>query len=111
MFEVRFTSEAKALFVRQAQQGGFAKPGVTILRQGPKGEVTRNVGGQAEWNVEQPHPWRAMVGDFQSFGENPTDVVVVEGIAVWLALVPKLGELGVTVSVRNNALHVEPLAA
>jgi hypothetical protein len=85
--------------------------GVMLHRQGPKGEVTRLASGQAQWSVEHPHPWRAQVGDFQSFGENPTDVVQVDGIAVWLALTPRLGELGVEVPVQNGALHVEPLAA
>jgi hypothetical protein len=108
---VRFTLEAKAEVERQAVHERFAMPGVMLHRQGPKGEVTRLASGQAQWSVEHPHPWRAQVGDFQSFGENPTDVVQVDGIAVWLALTPRLGELGVEVPVQNGALHVEPLAA
>ena len=111
MFAVRLTPEAKALFALQAQHGGYAKPGLTILRQGPKGEVTRGAAGQAQWRVERTHPWQALVGDFQSFGKNPTDVVVVDGTPVWLALVPRPGEIGVQVSVQDGSLYVEPLAA
>ncbi len=111
MFQVRFTPEAKAEVARQAQANAFAKPGVMIHRQGPKGEVKRTAAGQAQWEVERPHPWRAQVGDFESFGQDATDVFVFEGVSVWLALIPKPGELGVLVSLLNGVLHVEPLAA
>jgi len=107
MFSVVITPEAKAVIAEQFAREGFVKPGLMIHRRGPRGEVTRSSTGQAEWNVERPHPWRAQVGDFQTFGENAEDVSVVEGILVWLALVPKPGELGVEVSVRNGELFVE----
>jgi hypothetical protein len=107
MFLVTITPEARALLLLQFARETFAKPGLTILRQGARGEVTRSNDRQAEWKVERPHPWRALVGDFASFGENPTDVQTVEGIPVWLALVPRPDECGVKVSVRNEELFVE----
>ena len=111
MFHVQFTTEATREFERQAAQGSFAKPGVMIHRQGPKGDVKRSADGTPQWSVERPHPWRAQIGDFSDFGDNPVDVIDVRGIPVWLALVPRPGEYGVEISVREGAFHVEPLAA
>jgi len=111
MFEVRFTAEAKAEVARQAHREGLVRPGVMIHRQGPKADVTRQPDGQTKWSVERPHPWRAQVGDFQTFGEAATDVFEFEGVSVWLALIPRPGERGVQVSLQNGLLHVEPLAA
>jgi hypothetical protein len=112
MFRVRFTPEAKAEVARQAQRGGFTKPGVMIHRQGLKGDVVRTAGGQVSWTVERPHPWRAQVGDFKALGRAATDAVFnVDGIAVFLVLVPRPGEVGVQVSLLDGDLYVESLAA
>jgi len=107
MFFVRFTAEAKALVAERSAREGYLKPGVMIHRQGPRGDVTRSADGQAQWNIEHPHPWRAQVGDFQTFGENAEDVYLVDGINIWLALTPRLGEIGVEISVRDADLVVE----
>jgi hypothetical protein len=107
MFTVDISPDAKAEVVRQFALEEFARPGLMIHRQGPKADVTRSSDGSARWEVERPHPWRAQVGDFQTFGENAQDVSLVDGILVWLALIPRPGELGVIVSVRNGQLFVE----
>ncbi len=78
-----------------------------IHRQGSKGDVTLLPNGEASWSVERPHPWRAQIGDFATIADTDDDIHVVDGLRVWLALIPKLGELGVTVTVRDQALHVE----
>ena len=111
MFSVRFTTEAKTSIAEQFALESFTKPGVTIHRQGPRADVSRSSDGQAEWSVERPHPWRAQIGDFQTFGENVEDVFQVEGILVWLALIPRLGEIGVEVSIRDGALFVDEIRA
>ena len=82
-----------------------------IHRQGPTGDVNRRSDGQPHWTIEHPHPWRARLYDFESFGEDQTDLVEFDGVLVWLSLIPRPGELGVRVSVQDGALHVEPLAA
>ena len=111
MFAVTITADAKDKIAELFAQDAFSKPGLTIHRQGPKADVVRSVAGQAAWKVERPHPWRAQVGDFQSFGENAEDVSAVEGILVWLAFTPRPGELGIHVSVRNGELFVEARGA
>jgi len=108
MFIVTFTPEAKRFVAAEALREGFAQPGLMVSRQGPKGDVLRTSEGRATWNIERPHPWRAQVGDFTSFGENPTDVFNFEGVLVWLALIPRPGENGVHVSLRDGQLWIEP---
>ena len=78
-----------------------------IHRQGPKGDLTRLPTGEASWSVERPHPWRAQVGDFTAIADTDEDVYVVNGLRVWLALIPRPGELGVTVTVREQSLYVD----
>ena len=80
-----------------------------IHRQGPKGDVVRLPTGQASWSVERPYPWRAQVGDFATFGDTDEDIHVVDGLRVWLALIPRPGEIGVAVTVQDQALHVQSI--
>ncbi len=82
-----------------------------IHRQGPVGEVFRSADGQALWNVERPHTWRARIYDFAHLGSDTTDIGLYDGVLVWLALVPRPGESGVRVSLREGTLHVEPASA
>lgn len=109
MFIVRFTPEAKNKVVNLFAQEGFEKPGVMIHRQGLRADVIRSPTGQVEWSIEHPHPWRAQVGDFQTFGYDAEDVFLFDGIYVWLALIPKSGELGVEVSIRGGELYVDEI--
>jgi hypothetical protein len=109
MFEIRISEEAQALVLAESKAEGFARPGLMIHRQGPVGEVTRLPSGKASWSVERPHAWRARVGDFQTIEDTAEDVYVIEGIRVWLGLVPRPGEAGVSVVVRESQLHVEAL--
>jgi hypothetical protein len=106
-FEIRISSDARALILKVCQVEGHARPGLMVHRQGPKGDVTRLPTGEASWSVERPYPWCAQVGDFATIDDTAEDVHVVDGVRVWLALIPKPGELGVTVTVRDQALHVE----
>lgn len=109
MFSVRFTDDAKAMIATQFERGAFTLPGVTIHRQGPRADVKRTSDGEAQWAIERPHPWRAQIGDFQTFGENAEDVFLFDDIRVWLALIPRPEEAGVVVSVRDGDLFVEPI--
>ena len=59
--------------------------------------------------IEHPHPWRALIGDFETIEDTAEDVSVVDGLRVWLALVPKERERGVIVSARDGCLHVEAI--
>ena len=111
MFSVRFTPEAKLAIVEQFSRAGFTKPGLMIHRQGPRADVTRAGNGQTEWSVERPHPWRAQVGDFVTFEDGAEDIEIVEGIRVWLAIIPRVGEVGVEVSIQDGELFVETLRA
>lgn len=111
MFSVRFTPDAKALVAELFARGDFTKPGLMVHRQGPRGNVTRTDAGGVNWSVERPHPWRAQVGDFQTFGDDPEDVFLFDEIPVWLALVPRPGESGVEVSVRDGELFVDEIRA
>jgi hypothetical protein len=111
MFDVKITREAKQLFLRLAAEQQLEKPGLMVHRQGPVGEVARAALGAAVWQIERPHPWKARVGEFATFEDPEQDVRQVEGISVWLALIPRLGEAGVEISVRDGELRVEPIPA
>jgi len=104
---VRITPEAKELILAAFVREQLTRPGLMIHRQGPVGEVTRTSAGDAKWRVERPHPWRAQVLEI---GDHHDDIVLVEGVLVWLPLIPRKGELGVQVSARNGELYVEALA-
>jgi len=107
VFKIIISTEAREFVLSQARAGGYARPGLMIHRQGPIGEMTRLPSGETSWSIERPHAWRARVGDFTTIGEAANDVILVDGLPVWLALIPKAGELGVSVTLREQFLHVE----
>lgn len=109
MFTVLFTQEAKAKIAEQLACEDFAKPGLMIHRQGPRGDLTRTSTGEAHWNVERPHPWQAYIGELQLLGDNPEGVFSFDGVLVYLALIPKQGEAGVEVSVHDGELFVDAI--
>ncbi len=111
MFRVQFTPDAKALIAKMLSDSKLSRPGIMIHRQGPIAENSRAPSGQTAWRIERPHPWNVRLGDFATIRDNDEDVHIVEGIRVWLALVPKADEAGVEVSVRNGELHVDAIAA
>jgi len=109
--EVKLTYEAKELFARLVFEQGYNKPGLMVHRQGPIGDVVRSVDGKAIWSVERPHPWKVRVGEFEAIPDTEEDVVVVEGVRVWLPLVPRVGERGVAISVRDGELIADSIKA
>lgn len=110
-FAVKLTREAKELFARLVSTQGYTKPGLMVHRQGPIGEVVRSVDGKAVWTVERSHPWKVRVGELETIPETAEAVVVVEGIRVWLPLIPRPGERGVEISVRDGELVADTMVA
>lgn len=110
MFEVRFSAEATALIGKMFAESRLSRPGLTIHRQGPVADLTRARDGRAEWNVERPHPWKIRLTDFEMIADDAVDVVIIDGMRIWLALIPRPKEMGVEVSVRNGELHVDAIA-
>jgi hypothetical protein len=109
MFEVRITAEAKQLIDHAIANHEGPKPGLMIHRQGPVGDVSRSTNGDVQWQIERHHPWAIQVGAYGSIPDNDENIVFVEGIRVWLPLIPRTGEEGVVVSVREGQLHVEAI--
>ena len=107
MFLVRFTPDAQSALIAEFARSNFFVPGVTIHRQGAKAELLRSPDGQPQWSIEPLHPWHAQPCDLCTID----DAIVFDDILVRLALIPRPEELGVEVSIRNESLHVEPLAA
>jgi hypothetical protein len=108
-FEVRLTSEAKGLFAKLASEQRYTKPGLMVHRQGAIGDVVRSDDGKAVWNVERPHPWKVRVGEFEAIPETDEDVVVIDGVRIWLPLIPRPGEQGVGISVRGGELVADAI--
>lgn len=106
MFTVLITTEAKPLIESGLAAVDGLRPGVMIHRQGPVGDVTRTPKGDAQWKVEHPHPWKLRFGSFETIPDDSSDVQVVDGIRVWLPLIPRPNEKGVVVTVKDGQLHV-----
>jgi hypothetical protein len=106
MFSVQISAEAKAFVAEQFTREKLNRPGLMIGRQGPVADVIRTSDGQTKWNIEYLHPWRTQVFEID---DHNVDLVDVEGISIWLVLIPKLGELGVNVTLRDGKLFVEAL--
>jgi hypothetical protein len=109
MFEVRITAEAKRIIEHAIANYEGPNAGLMIHRVGPVGEVSRSAGGGAAWQIERRHPWAVRVGSYSAVGEKDENVVVVDGVSVWLPLIPRQGELGVVVTVHEGQLHVEAI--
>ena len=108
-FEIRLTPEAKGLLAKLASDQRWAKPGLMVHRQGPVGDVVRSEDGRAVWNVERQHPWKVRAGEFETISETDEDVVIVDGVLIWLPLIPRAGEQGVEISVREGELFADAI--
>jgi hypothetical protein len=80
-----------------------------VHRQGPVGDVVRSEDGRAVWNVERQHPWKVRAGEFETISETDEDVVIVDGVLIWLPLIPRAGEQGVEISVREGELFADAI--
>src|SRR4051812_24678571 len=109
MFEVRITAEAKRIIEPVIHHHEGENAGLMIHRVGPVGDLSRSASGGAAWQIERRHPWAVQVGSYSAIGEKGEDVVVADGVNVWLALIPREGELGVVVTVHEGQLHVEAI--
>lgn len=107
MFTVTISPEARPLLDKALAEVGAERPGVTIHRQGKAAELKRTADGQAAWSIETPHPWGIKVGSFETIADTDEDVQVIDGVRVWLALLPRPDETGIVITVRNGQLHVE----
>lgn len=109
MFEVRITSEAKQTIELAIANHEGPKAGLMIHRQGPVGDVTRTKDGDVQWEIERAHPWAIQVGVYAGIPDSDENIVFVDGVRVWLPLIPRLGEVGVVVLVREGQLCVETI--
>jgi hypothetical protein len=107
MFIIEITPEARAEIAAQFARAAFADPCVMIDHQPAIGNVTRSSDGEAQWQIERPHPWRIQLFDRTPFGEELRGVSLVDGIRVWLKTVALPREVGVKVSVKDGQLFVE----
>jgi hypothetical protein len=108
-FEVELTPEARGLFKELALSNKYTKPGLMVHRQGPVGDVSRSEDGKAVWTVERLHPWKVRVGEFEVIPDTDEDVVVIDGVRIWLPLIPRPGERGIRISVRDGELFADAI--
>ena len=111
MFEVRISAEAEPIIQRAIADYDGPKAGLMIHRQGPTGDITRSSNGGFQWEIERPHPWAIQIGSFDGIPDNDENIVVVGGFRIWLPLLPRSGESGVEILVREGQLHVETITA
>ena len=108
MFRVHLTPAAKRHLETVLEKMDHPRPGAMVMRQGPKADVVRSPNGSASWSVERPHPWAIQLGSFETYPDN--ELMLVDGIRFYLALIPRDNESGVTVDVRDGELFVEPIS-
>ena len=109
-FEVRITAAAVELFEKLSSEELFEQPGMMVHRQGPTGELTRAANGSAVWNIERPPDhWKVLIGEMVTFAQEDEDVVRVHGVRVWLPMIPRHGEKGLEVDVRDGELVARTL--
>lgn len=111
MFEVRISLDARHIIEHAIANHEGPKAGLMIHRQGPACDVSRAQDGSSHWKVERPHPWAIQVGSYESIPDDDENIVFVDGVRIWLPLMPRPGELGVMVLVREGALHVEAITS
>ena len=110
MFTVEITDDAKAALEAELKQFGFVRPGIMIVREGPKADVSRSKDGATIWNIERPeNPWGYHLGSFEKYPDAAFQVV--NGMRVYLAVVPQEDEMGVVICLRNGEPTIEPLGS
>jgi len=108
MFTVEITADAKAALETKLHTLGLAKPGIMIGREGARADVSRSKDGGTVWNVERPaSPWRFDLGSFEAYPD--AECQLVNGIRVYLALIPREGERGVVIRLNNGEPTIESL--
>jgi hypothetical protein len=103
MFSVTITPGAKLIIERDIAQIG-SRTGLIIHRIGALADVSRAADGATVWSIERPPAWGCGVASLEGYSD--ADLLVINGIHVCLALIPKRNERGVVVSTRDGALIV-----
>ncbi len=110
MFAVEIAGDAKAVLEAKLQESGLPRAGVMIVRQGPKADISRSKDGKTVWSIEHPgSPWALHTGSFETYPDD--ELQVVNGIRVYLALIPREGEKGVTIRLKDGEPTIETLGA
>ena len=107
-FAVEFAPGVRAVLEAKFKEVGWIRPGVMILRQGPRADVRRSDKGQTVWQIERPgSPWMIHLGSFETYPDE--ELQVVDSIRVHLALIPRDAEKGVTIVLRDGELFCKTL--
>jgi hypothetical protein len=108
MFRVEITADAKAALEAKLSALGMPQPGVMIGREGARADVSRSKTGGTTWNIDRPaNPWRFDLASFEKYPD--AEYQMVNGIRVYLALIPRQNEKGVVILVKNGELTIEAL--
>jgi hypothetical protein len=108
MFRVEITADARAALEAKLSALGLPQPGVMIGREGPRADVSRSKDGSTVWNIDHPpSPWRFDLGSFEKYPD--AEYLIVNGIRVYLALIPRENEKGVVILLKNGEPTIESL--
>jgi hypothetical protein len=110
MFAVEITADAKAVLEAKFRESGLSRAGVMIVRQARTADVSRSKEGKTVWSIEPPEsPWALHTGSFETYRDD--ELQVVNGIRVYLALIPRENEKGVIIALKDGEPTVETLGA
>lgn len=79
-----------------------------IHKNAPRADLTRAEDGSASWSVERPAAWGAHLASGGALA--PEDVVTIEGIRFWFAVLEPDKVPPLALSVVNGELYVRPFA-
>ena len=109
MFLVEILPTAKCLIAEKFAVSGFTHPVLSIGRMGSRADVVRLADGTVHWAIERPHPWVVTITEQPAVNPYPEGIVVVDGVDIFLALIPRAGELGLRISARDGQLFVDEI--
>ncbi len=108
MFVIRITPEAKVALLAELATSREPEPVIMVHREGAIADVVRTGCGGVKWAIERPHPWA--VTTIGRAGVPEGELIYVDDLPVYRALLPKAGERGVEISVLDGRLYIDALA-
>jgi hypothetical protein len=110
-FDVTITAPAKDIVRQLLSASNEPEPVILIRRAGAVGDVTRTPEGGVNWSVDRPpHPYLLSVSERACIARSDERLITVDGVPVFVALVPRESPRHFVISVKDGNLHVDEAA-
>ena len=103
---VLMDAESKEKLEALLRAEGSSTACLMIHKNGPKADTKRSTNGSTEWSIARPsEPWGAHVVGGEQL--TPDDVVVIDGLRFWFAVLDPEKVPPLALSVTEGKLHVQ----